>query len=422
MTTPPTACGDPVVVCVPDDGDLYRWIHTRRRYHATVVPVLVEVVTRQAMSYVADATLVGMGKDPWLSVSKRPAEALAVAWMTAGGDTDALIGFAQTLSGHILDVAPTLYCGAGVTPWFVFSTTGDDRRARRAAAGYADRIGVELTDADVLLDTFADTAEQPDDAPIDALPPLPRVDGIRFRSTAKQVLSRKEFRVVDARFVELIDEFLDVFATTPNKRRFVNDLERQVHARLRDTASLDEFVLTVRAAQVAGLRSKLHVAVDTTTMLGAAASLPRPGLAGPQRWWEALDTHRDPDPGAAAALYNAGIDAEDLCSLRLADIASDGDGVVVTTGSERMVIDDGARFVRALVTLRTVMGASEADPLFSTHRADVVRPQHITALIWGQQLNCGVSVAAGRGERRHPSDRDWLARHGITIARTDAAA
>lgn len=414
-----TPAPDPVVVRADDDGSLYRWIHTRRHHHRHVVPVLTSLATKQAVSYVADAALGGMGKDPWLSVSKRPAEALAVAWLTVGDDTDALIGFAQTITPSVLDTAVTMFAAAGVTPWLIYTTNGTD--APRTAVGAAERHGVTMTDADELFARFADT-DTPTPSTVAALPTLPRVDGIRFRSTAKKVLTRTQFRTVDAAFISLVDEFCDEFAPTPGQRRFVAELERVLHARLRNTTNLDEFVLTVRAAQVAGLRSKLHVAVDTTTMLGAAASLPRPGLAGPQRWWEALDTHRDPDPGAAAALYNAGIDAEALCALRLDDIGDDGDNVTVTVGQDSVTIDAGARFVRALAALRTIMGATGADPLFSTHRADVVRPQHITALIWNQQLNCGVSVAAGRGERRQPTNRDWLTRHGITLTRTDAAA
>lgn len=411
---------EPVVAVGIDTPELYAWVATRRRHHRHVAGVLTEVARPQALSVVSDAVLEGLGKDPWLTVSKRPAELLAASWLLAGDATDVIVGYAQCLSPWLAPNVAEWSVGLGVTPWFLFSTFDDDPVARQRAEALAAAWGVELTGFDAVFDRWADTDDHVDPAPEPAVsfPRVPRVDGIRFRSTVHRLCDPDDVKVIDDLFTTTVTRMCDEVAAFGPKHR-TRRFEALVVTHLDRCADVEEAVTVTRAAQVAGVRTGFRVDVDTLRLIGGLTGLPRTGTAVAQRWWEGLDRYRDPDPGAAAALYLAGVDPEVLPELRISDItlpATTGGPVEVVTANGAVNVDGpGVRFLVALTHLRLLAGAGTADRLFTTHRKDEVRTNHIVKLLWGTAVETGVEVASTPTHRKHPAARDWLTRHGVAV-------
>ena len=407
----------PVVAVVEDRRDLDAWIASRRDHHRQAAGVLTRIAGRQALSHAADATLTGLGKDPWLTVSKRPAELLAGAWLTVGDATDAIIGYPQLLSDWLRPQVLEWFVNLGVRPWCVFTFFEDRRDIDAKAAELAEAWGVEVVGAEALAEAWPDRDRQPS-APSPAnpsgLPLLPRTDGIRFRSTARTLLEPDDFATVDAAMAAEVKAFNAALTQSRSPYRAAT-FQRIVHERLMRTVDTEELLLCARAAQIAGLRRGYHVKVDLTTLAGAAEALPRPGLAGPQRWWDRLDAYRDPDPGAAAALLTAGMDAEALPELTVGSVHWKPGTARVGTGDDTLSITGPpARFVGALRALRHLSGASGDDRLFTTHRAGTIEVKQVYRLVVAAERNTGVEVVPDL-TRRQPKAVNWLARHGITV-------
>jgi hypothetical protein len=288
------------------------------------------------------------------------------------------------------------------------------RRSQCAAEKVAADWGVEVADGAALTKAWPDAPPPAPELELDrasGLPVLPRVDGIRFRSTCRDLLTPDEFAVVDAAFTAAVAELRSEIEELNEKYK-----TRQLNQRIRDhlaaARDTEELLLWARAAQVAGLPAGFHIRVDTTVLIGAAEALPRPGLAEPQRWWERLDLYRDPDPGAAAALYAAGIDPGALPALTVGSV----DGDKIRFDGDSYDVNAGARFVQALAAFRRLADASDDDLLFATHRKSSVSATHVAGLIWGHAAQTGVRVAPLPAERTQPAAQTWLSRYGIKVS------
>lgn len=413
----------PVVAVIDDRDDLVSWTLSRHSHHPGVVGVDVGVEERQSLAGLADAILVGLGKDPWLSVSKRPAELLAAAWLSLGETSDVLIAYAQLTSPRLMPTVVSWLTGLGVRPWLIYTHHGNRPAIEELAGKVAADWGVDVVDAATLFEAWSDvsTAAEPAVDP-QGLPRLPRVDGAVFRSTCRQLLDADDFEAVDAEFTATVAEFRAALPKV-NSKTLSRQFAQVVRDRLAGADCTELLLLTARAAQVAGFTAGLHVTVDTTMLLGAAEALPRTGLAGPERWFERLDVYRDPDPGAVAALYAAGCDPEVMPELTIGSLEEHPDGTVtIRDAAHHFEINDGARFVKAMAQFRRLSGAADGDALLATHRAGTVRPHFVSKLLYGTRTDTGVQVGSNVRSRRQPDAQSWLRRYGIGIskARPDA--
>lgn len=138
-----------------------------------------------------------------------------------------------------------------------------------------------------------------------------------------------------------------------------------------------------------------------------------------------LDGYRDPDIGATAAMYLAGLDPEYLVGLAVADIEAIGDGAVavaVPGDADPVVVSaPGARFVRALVAWRIAAGADPDDLLFTTHRKASVTYSHVSNML-RTPGEVGVRYAASPVRKSQPNSQTWLLRYGITISKLSYTA
>jgi hypothetical protein len=412
---------DLTIVLTPDTREAAIAAETASCGRPGFVVIDVPPSTKRDLADVADAVLVGLGKDERLSVIRRAATPLAAAWLSLGEHTDAVVWDAGQLSDQLLDETVEWLASFGIHTWLHFTagpwvdTDGTAERIDRLADGWA----AEVVTSDDLASLWPEPT-QPIDEPAEDLPVLPRIDGTLFRSTMRDTLEPEAFAVVDARYCALVVELrseLRELTGTNKTRRFEQLLRNRMH----DTGPVEDLHLLARAAQVAGLIEGFHVAVNPVMLFGGSATVPRRGQAGPGRWWVKLDAYRDPDIGAVAALFLAGVDIEDLRKITL-DMIEIGDDVTVATPGRDLIVvpEPGARFVRALVTWRHLSGGG-SDFLLVNHRTDAVSQSYASAVLQ-TPMETGVIAAAVPVRPVHPSPKAWLARFGITISKTTYTA
>lgn len=410
-------------VIVPDTRATWRWAEALGVQYPDVLVVDVPPLKAPTLADVADAALVGLHKDERLSYMRREASPLVNAWLSLGEHADAVVVDAGAWPDELVDETLVWLGAHGINAWLMFATGPD---TDHAALGeqideLAERWHAQIVDQAALRDRWP-ARRRPRAEPAGPLPVLPRVDGCVFRAAIRDTLTAEEFDLVDARLVTLVrelrDEVVGLFGDN-KKRKF----EQLLRSRMHDTGDVEELHLLVRAAQIAGLSTGYLVNVNPVTFFGGCRALPRRGEGVDKRWWVKLDAYRDPDVGAVAAFYLAGLDLPVIADLTVADVDDTSGTVTVTVGDSPVPTPaPGARFVRALVAWRRLSGAGEGHRLFKTHRpltaGPGVSPRHIASLLY-QPGEIGVRCSPQPIRLTQPSALQWLARYGISIVKLD---
>jgi|GEM_PF-3562145 len=414
----------PVAVVCDSDADLSRWVTSRRQHHPTVFAIDVPPGEMLKPRIIADAVLVGLGKNPGLTVGKNAATSLAAAWLSIREHSDALIVDAQLISIELVVETIGQLLACGIRPWLLLATPPGRHRTAAVAEHLAvvERLGGRVVTVDELHHQFPDRTTPPvAQWAASALPVLPSADGFVFRSVCRNLLDSETFAQVDALFVESVRRFrdeLDQVTGGHKTRRFENVLKAVLVA----TATRDEFVLELRAAQVAALTKGFHVAVTNTFLFGAIEAVPRAGKASVENWWPRLDAYYDPVYGAVAALYTAGVPVDDITALDVDDISDpDGDGSVQVTARTVTVTlpAESARFVLAQQSLRRLGGMA----VLITVRPDTKRStRHVIERLATPVAEIGVRVADIQTRNRPVNVTTWLHRHGIVVSKLDRTA
>jgi hypothetical protein len=378
----------------------------------------------------AEAVLAGLGKDPSLTCGKTGAEQMAAAWLSLGEHSDAFIVDAHLVP--IVRLAPfvDMLDGFGIRAWLLLRCAGDNQRAVEDWVKLATQRHGYKTTVNELHVTFDERAvdvigDEGDAAAVVKLPRLPAADGIVFRSACRDLLDADDFAVVDRAFVDAVNVLRDELAEVDGAHK-TRSFENLLKARLVDTASDDEFVLWVRAAQVAGLCRGFHVLVNNKFLFGAIAVVPRIGKARSEHWWTELDRYREPVFAAVAALYSADISLDDIAQLTIGHITEpDGAGVVTvaTSTGAAVVPAPQARFITAQRRLRQFSGAAIDGPLLGVYEPGRPRAtRFVTERLSIPQADLGVKVADLQTRNRPQNVTTWLKRHGITITKLERSS
>jgi hypothetical protein len=397
-----------------------------RRVGVLVVDVVIDSHVPDAMVHVADAVLSSMGKDMRLSTTVAAALPLAAAWIAGARISDVVILSGQDLSPAVLADIAEWFGALGARSWFILPDPADGvddpRIARCVATLEAFCMAAALGDLwHELRDTRVELLWQEDpldDPPSQPLWMVPRVDGLFFRDACRRLLQPEVFVEVDKLFVGLVREFLAAISDEPGIDATA-EIEALVASRLEVASGDEELLVVVRAAQVAAVRRRYRIRVDTTLLLGAAATLPRPGLAGPQRWFERMMAYRQPDPGAVAALYWKGMDLRAISLLSVGDVAVAGSVVRVQTGTEELVFDGPAAvFLRAQWFRRVLGGAASSDRFIVTHRGPWASDEYLADQLRypSDELGCRL-IDPVPARSAHTSGRLTLTRYGIEVTK-----
>jgi hypothetical protein len=141
----------------------------------------------------------------------------------------------------------------------------------------------------------------------------------------------------------------------------------------------------------------------------------RAGAGGQVPTWDDLADLADPVPGAALALYEAGLGADAIARLRLTDTAEDGSWVVAD--GERVAVSRGGRpHLVALRVLRELIGRHLDGYLFGEER-----PLDIRRALSRAATHLGMDLGVDDFARRLSPSQAWLALRGLRVVRTERA-
>lgn len=416
VNTLPSTPTAPIAVRCPPGRNAVRWLNTRHQHHQTAVTVNPPACLRLEVHEVAEAALDNMGHDASLATAIRPAEALAAAWLQARGVTDVLFVDCQVHPADRVRRTIEWFQGLGIRVWLCI--TRDDPLDLHAAAIetlVAERGGTSVS-YDLLREQFPDR-DGAALAPEGQLPNVPLVDVLAFRPACKELLSPQDFEQIDTMFLASIGSILQALETATDRRVTRAACKIFRHA-LEQTGSVTEFVVTTRAIQAAALRHGMNVRVAMPRLLGGEATIPRRGKLDTEGTWKALARYRDPDVGAAAAVYHRGVNPDLLPGLTIADVAlqPDGSAIVTTPDGDHEVTGEPALFLRALVHYRRLTTSNPTASLFHTHRDERVQVSHLAAILAAPAQEIGHQLCPKPMYTTQLPNEQWLNRHGIQVA------
>ncbi len=376
----------------------------------------------------ADALLEGMGKTEARFAIKRRSEPLIAAWLINLAPFDVVIPDAQLLDPAGVIEAARWFAGYGARVW-VCAATPSTQFLNEAARELEHRVtadAVAVKTAEGELRDYMDAKPPIEEVRVTRLwPRMPQVDGIVFRSTCQRLLSPEDFARVDAELVATVRQVtsaLPVPFTTPARAREVYRLLRDL---IRTADDPEHVILRMRAAQAVLTLRGWRMHIDTPMLVGAASVVPRLGAFEATGAWRLFDTYRDPDPGAAAALYLAGADPQFIRALSVGDVDDDDPNGALAweTDDGPIGVDHGGtRFIRTLATFRRLCGASSEDPLFVTNQAlrggsasaKPISHKLLRRLLDVPAAEIGVSPTRGK-VRAHPDATQYVKHFGVTL-------
>lgn len=409
-----------ILTCTaPGDLRTARWLRSfTDRDGLVVLGALASANGKVSTGDLGAALLRSMGKSEQLNALKRKTDPLALAWLCAlapphdGRRPLLVVADAQELYPEALttlkswsDIADVDLCLLAVE-----GSAADELILRAAAAGARP---VEWRTLRKTLSTHP--RRSVDDYASAPSWRVPRVDGLVFRQTCRDVLSETDFAEVNALFVDQIVGFRRSFRECGPLAETAR-YETIIRAAIESAPSTEELIVRVRAAQVAAVNLGLVLTVDTVRLLAAAEVLCRRGLDGLQRWWDELDRYQDPDPGALAALYHGDLDLGTAVSLRISDVGETDAGVVVMLDDRDAMIDfPAARFLIVQRRYRLLCGAAPDDPLFATFRRPGMTETCAANQLRLATAELGVDIIKGVLSTWHRNTPAYLARYGLRL-------
>jgi hypothetical protein len=379
------------------------------------------------ISWVASDLLSALGADDGVRGAGRDGEGRlenVLAWSLARGISDVFIQNAWLLPYHVLTEMLETVPVARWTLWLV-GDTGYTDRYRAVVAQFCRTHGAPAP-APVTAEEFLATWEHLLDsgpapgllgsAAADAPWPtrLPSDDFTTFRAACRDLLPEAEFRTLDTYFQSAFATATDLAHDLPT-----GTIEREqalagwFHQQWRAVESWQQFLVLVRATQVALFRAGLHLRVDLDRLVGTATTTPQQALRSSETWNRLL-TYPEPCRGAACALAAEEVTVRQMRALTVAQVDVAGRSVEVG-GASVAVRADARVFLRAQRHLRTLQtGTRQKTPFFADKQG---RPQSEPALaryVTDARRELGVAVSAGRQLRDVSTGSRWMTRWGLS--------
>lgn len=241
---------------------------------------------------------------------------------------------------------------------------------------------------------------------------LPTDDFTTFRAACRDRLDAKDFAVVDALYVEQVANASAIARGLPSGL-----LEREetlaswLHQQWRAAATIQQYIVTIRATQVALFTTGLFLKVDLDRLIGTAAVMPHEALRSPEPWRK-LAAYAAPTRGAVCALSAAGLTVRDLRAVNIAHVAPDGSTVQGPRGVVE-VFEPARVFVRGQLLQRA--GAALDEPLFVNRRGGPESEPQLARYLTDARRELGVAVAASLKERDPVTGSRWMTRWGLSL-------
>lgn len=281
--------------------------------------------------------------------------------------------------------------------------TCDDTVGHRLVDWVSERSGHVDVTHEPLLDRVASAARPVPAMSVhdsdDGFPMLlPRVDFYGFRARCRDVLSTRQFALVDALYVATFQEVQrDPYGTA-------EEAASRITAAVTHTDHVGKALVVARAAQAAMFTHGLLLKVNLGYFLKGIQDAEHRRLTSAEI--RSLRAYRNPWQSAVVALRDANLTRDDITALRICNVTDDGDLVGI---DHEPLADDARVYLRAHRILRTIQGAAGEDLFITVPNRSIGQAQRRASV----ELNLPLVQA------REPSDitgRDrWNTSLGVTL-------
>ena len=381
-----------------------------------VIVMRVRADTRRATWLGADL-LVALGRRRDVSGVGRDAvddRALAQIWLAASGAEDLIVTDLAPLPADVLAELLLLACGAGVRLWLVADGALDQLHLDVLADWPVTPVPRADFDRYWTLGEVEPASERQPEPVDDPWPSeVPDVDWPVYRAETRRQLSATHFDVVDTVYV-------DAFTATRQWVRHRDTLdEQQVATYLRKQLSTltctSQMTTVVRAVQAACFLDDWLIQVDLLRLLAAGDTSIRAAAEDPTTW-RRLRAYPEPHRAVICALTAAGLDAGSQIRLTVGDVAADGTHVR-SDGRSVPIHPDAAAFLRALLDLRRLHGATDDNVLLATAGGAALSAKQLATVLTAAARELGVALVNGQVLRSDNDAPSWLRRRGISVTR-----
>lgn len=389
------------------------------------------------VSWLASDILTALGCDENVTGAGMPGEAdpdNAAAWLRAHQIEDLYVQFAWDISHPALAAACEIGLRADLRLWLVGDSPYSDAHIETLAR-FSPR---EWTQTE-FLDHWANLTEPGEAASIADAPQAPvatrsnapcadawprRVpddDFTTFRAACRDRLVPEAFAAVDAYLhAEHADASAQLLSTLADQEESATGREEAIATWLANrwqvTSSLQHFIVTIRAAQIAAFSAGYFMQVDLDQVIGVGGTLPRRAQRSAATW-DLLRAYPEPHRSTTCALAAAGIGINPMATLPISSYEASAGVLTDPRTAERFTVEEPARiFVEAQQALRRLQGATEDDLLIvDTTRGKPVAPRNLATIVRQARRELGAAVALAPPDRLTPDPRYWYRRWGISV-------
>jgi hypothetical protein len=419
---PPVASASIVTVTGWRDPERSRWIPTLSTAWSDPASLTRQVVALPApagvpkLGEVLRDLLFALGKSPYVTGGSKIGDGgldVPAAWLMARATREIIILDAPELPKSVLRSLIELATGVGARIWLI----GHVNRA-----GDLDEIAVDWEADEWTLEQFDKAWDRPahrldryERRPsVSRRTDLPSTSALTFRADCRSTLREDRFRQVDAVYRRELLAARDEFDSRAADGRLAHDtIATLLRRRVRETATTDDVVATVRAIEAAALPYGFSVDVDLPALINAAERNPRPGRYTVDDE-VALDAYIRPSSSAACALAMADVPPTEIIDLTVGAVADDG--AAVTTEDGVTHIDAWLRpYLRAQLLVRRFAAAASDEPFLITDLGSRVTASWVARTVKLAEVECVVRLARPRYDRERLTVYDWLTAHGIGV-------
>lgn len=349
-------------------------------------------------------------------------------WLVTDGITDIAVHHAERLDPLVLEPLVLLAAQVGARLWLLEQLPRIDRHVRYLDAWNPDEVSWEdfrgLRADTVELFPPRGRAAGSDDAPLEDTaaaapgPPstLPAADFLLLRATCRDLLPTAQWSWVDAYLTAAV---ADARAWGSGHREDLVSgdglelLGQYLYERYDTCASTAEWVLQVRAMQIALFGLGLFLQADIDQLCGLAPRVPTRAQRTAATW-DRLRIYRQPHRGATVALAALGFGLDDVRAMSIGAVSEDG-AVVTVEGEDRAVEPGAARYLAAQRLLRLADGAASDDLLITGLAGAALTPKGAALIVRHARLEAGVLVSSRQIDRRTPNGSTWVSQWGLSL-------
>lgn len=363
----------------------------------------------------------GLGKSPHVSGAGRNANdrwARIHAWLVGGGVESLFISRIQLLDGRRLKPLIDLALACGVDLWLIAHQDPLPKTIRQLLEDWpVEEVSVAVFRKKWRRSATPKSSVGAGSIPSASFPRVPHDEFVLFRAACRDLLTSKDFKIVDRVFQAAAAEVTDWLQTQDAIREeAVVRLTRDLVAPCR---GLDEAITRLRGAQVALFWHRYLLKLDVDRIVAAYAIEEKSELNNTTvRQLRSYAATRY--PAAAALALATDWSPLEVSGISIAAVEAESKSMSLAGFGE--LPDEAARLVTPHLVHRLLDGASEEDPLFVMHttdeskRGDPASDRAIERMLNLILREVGVRITASRSySGLRGRSKGWRWREGVSV-------